>query len=162
VPASDGGGGGGGDSGGVGAAPVVGRSPADLGHWEVGHWDLIVAADVVGYIGELGALFENCAALLRPGTGLLALTAERLPADSEPGPSSAESAPTAADGPGVALLPSGRLGHSERYLRETAKAAELEVAACEGATLRFNLGEPVDAILLVLRAPGEVANVRRD
>jgi predicted TPR repeat methyltransferase len=61
-------------------------------------FDLIVAADLVIYFGDLVPLLQQALRALRPG-GLLALSAELCA------------------GSGWSLLPSGRFAHSEPYLR---------------------------------------------
>ncbi|WP_247896419.1 tetratricopeptide repeat protein [Azospirillum argentinense] len=84
-----------------------------------GAWDLLVAADVLVYLGNLTTLFEGAAKALRPA-GRFAATVERL--DGEAAAS------------GYALGPSRRYAHSEAYLRETAAAAGLTVRLMESCS----------------------------
>ena len=94
-------------------------------------FDLIFAADMVIYFGDLERLFAAAHRALRPG-GLLALSIE-----------------TAAAGD-YTLLSSGRFAHTEAYLRRTA-APWFDVAARQEVTLRLEAARPADGVLLVLR-----------
>lgn len=78
-------------------------------------FDLIFAADVLIYIGDLTDLFAAAAGALRPG-GVLAITTEIAPE-------------------GWALLSSGRFSHAAGYVAEIAGPA-FDVAAHETITLR--------------------------
>lgn len=70
-------------------------------------FDLVVAADVLIYTGDLGPFFAALAAVLRPG-GRLLFSTERLEDD---------------DGQhDYVLLPTGRFAHSRAYLRRLAAA----------------------------------------
>ena len=99
-------------------------------------FDLMTAADVVIYIGDLGPLVRAAAARLRPG-GRLLLSTERLE-----------------DGVGDYLLrPTGRFAHSRDYLRRLAAESGLEVEQLGSTEIRrTQLGwEEGDVVLL--RAP---------
>ncbi|KAG8456997.1 hypothetical protein KFE25_006609 [Diacronema lutheri] len=127
------------------ARDAPGRPPA---------FDVALLSDVIGYVGELKPLLSAVRAVLRPGSGLLALTAEKLPdtaALPDTTPADGEAVGGAAVG-GVALLDSGRFGHSQRYLHAAAHASGFDVVSSEEAVLRTNRGQPVAAIVLVLRA----------
>lgn len=95
-------------------------------------WDLILAAEVFNYLGNLGGVFAAAARALRPG-GLFAFTAE---ADAEPG---------------YRLCPTGRFVHSLAYLREQADAAGFQERSAEVATLRFENDRPVSGHIVVLQ-----------
>jgi predicted TPR repeat methyltransferase len=99
-------------------------------------YDVIVAADVLLYFGELDELFGAAAGALRPG-GLMALTVERD------------------DGPRHVLRPSGRYAHSEGYLRASAADAGLVPMDVRECTLRLELGKRVAGLVSVLQAPSE-------
>jgi predicted TPR repeat methyltransferase len=94
-------------------------------------WDLILAADVLVYLGDLRPVFAGAARALKPG-GLFAFTVERS-ADE-----------------GWALGPRGRFLHGEGYLREGAQAAGLAVAHLARAELRRERGDPVAGFVTVL------------
>ena len=95
--------------------------------------DLIVAADVFIYVGDLEPVFTGVAHALEPG-GVFAFTAEALP-----------------DGAGYALLPSLRYAHAEPYLRALASRHGLDVATLTRGTLRREQRAPVDGCYVVLR-----------
>ncbi|CAO3378346.1 tetratricopeptide repeat protein [Azospirillum argentinense] len=103
-----------------------------------GSWDLLVAADVLVYLGDLTALFEGAAKALRPA-GRFAATVERL--DGE------------AAAPGYALGASRRYAHSEAYLRETAAAAGLTVLLMETCSPRREKGVGVPGLLFIVEKP---------
>ncbi|KAA0685910.1 tetratricopeptide repeat protein [Azospirillum brasilense] len=103
-----------------------------------GAWDLLVAADVLVYLGNLTALFEGAAKALRPA-GRFAATVERL--DGEAAAS------------GYALGPSRRYAHSEAYLREMAAAAGLTVLLMEPCSPRREKGVGVPGLLFIVEKP---------
>lgn len=68
-----------------------------LGHAPAGAFDLVLAADVFIYVGDLAAVFAGVARALAPG-GLFAFSLE------------------SADGADFTLLPSGRYAHARHYV----------------------------------------------
>ncbi|MGN6369220.1 MAG: methyltransferase domain-containing protein [Phycisphaerae bacterium] len=100
--------------------------------------DLLLAADVLIYFGELRPLFQGFARVLRPG-GLVALSVET------------------ADAPQFRLLPSGRFGHNAEYVRRTAAAYGLELLEARAATLRLEAATPVRGELLVFQLRGTIS-----
>ncbi|HYG85215.1 MAG TPA: tetratricopeptide repeat protein [Azospirillum sp.] len=94
-------------------------------------WDLLVAADVLVYIGDLVPVFDAAAAALESG-GRFAATVERL------------------DGDGFALGPSRRYAHAAGYVRRTAAAAGLDVLLLEERSPRREKQAPVPGLLFVL------------
>ena len=88
-----------------------------------GRFDLVVAADVFLYFGDLRPVWEAARAALRPG-GLLAFSTEATAGDS------------------YFLQPSGRFAHSTAYVRSTL-ASGFEEQACTETTLRQEAGQPV-------------------
>ncbi|HYH22758.1 MAG TPA: tetratricopeptide repeat protein [Azospirillum sp.] len=105
---------------------IVGALQADPGAW-----DLLTAADVLVYIGDLAPVFAGAAAALRPG-GRFAATVERL------------------DGTGFALGPSRRYAHAPLYIEETAKAAGLRVRLMDNCVPRRERQAPVLGLVFVL------------
>ncbi|MBX7198463.1 MAG: tetratricopeptide repeat protein [Rhodospirillaceae bacterium] len=95
--------------------------------------DLMLAADVLVYCGDLVPLFR---AVALKSTGLFAFTVQR------------------ANGGTFALGPEQRFNHSRAYLSETATAAGFTVLALEDAVTRQEKGADVPGLLAVLsRAP---------
>lgn len=95
--------------------------------------DLVSAADVLMYLGDLEAPFAIVARLLLPG-GLFAFSVEDA----------------FADGPFV-LRPSLRYAHGETHLRGLCARHGLEVVTMERRTIRKDGGNPVAGILFVAR-----------
>ncbi len=91
--------------------------------------DLVVAGDVLIYLGDLTPLVAAAAALLHPG-GRLIVTAEQAEGAIEDG----RTADTAAER--WCLGPHGRYRHGAGYLRAVAEGAGLTVIALESAALR--------------------------
>ena len=96
--------------------------------------DLVVAADVFIYVGDLAPVFDGIARVLRPG-GLFAFSVE-------------PAAPEAA----FVLQPSLRYAHGEQPLHALAARHGLAVAAHERGTLRADEVHPVQGGYWVLRA----------
>jgi predicted TPR repeat methyltransferase len=96
--------------------------------------DLVVAADVMIYVGELSGVFRDVARLLEPD-GLFAFTAE-LPTH---------------EGQELQLLPSLRYAHGEAYVRRLAADAGLQVQEIRAAPIRHEQGRPVPGLYVTLR-----------
>jgi predicted TPR repeat methyltransferase len=109
-----------------------GEIAAVLAGWP-DRYDLVLAADVAVYIGDLGPLFAAARGVLRPG-GLFALTAE------------------AQDEEGWRLGDHHRYLHSAGYLAATAAVAGFTVAEVEAAWARRENGTPLPGWVAVLRA----------
>ncbi|WP_374358483.1 tetratricopeptide repeat protein [Pseudoduganella danionis] len=95
-------------------------------------WDLVVAADVFVYIGDLSAVFHAIARALRSG-GQFCFTVE------------------AAGSGDYTLQASNRYAHSRAYLLQLASASGLQLLACEALTAREENGTPIQALALLLR-----------
>jgi predicted TPR repeat methyltransferase len=124
-------------------------------------FDLLICADTLIYIGELGPVMAAVARALRPA-GRLIFTIEslvdveppaatslpdRMPADRQPGPASRQ----------VRLQAHGRFVHHEAHVRAACEAAGLLLGAAEPFTLRIEEGEAVPGWLGVAQRPGEAA-----
>lgn len=96
-------------------------------------FDMVAAADVLVYFGELDALFAQVRAALRPG-GWFCFSTE------------------AGSGPDVALLPSNRYAHALAYLERLAAAHGLDVVESERVPLRSEHGASIEGNLMLLRA----------
>ena len=92
--------------------------------------DVIVAADVLAYIGDCADLFGEAHRVLR-AHGRLVFTLEEGDA-------------------GFGLGPGGRFVHSEAYLYEAAAAAGLRVVALDRGPMRSQGGAPVVALIAAL------------
>lgn len=99
--------------------------------------DVVVAADVFIYLGDLQPGIEASEGLLRPG-GRLVFSLERAP------------------DPKVAamLMPSGRYAHAEAYVREVLEACEFTLECLRHAILRTEAKTPVQGLLVRARRSG--------
>ncbi len=97
--------------------------------------DLVSAADVLMYLGNLESVFAIVSRLLRPG-GLFAFSVE-----------------DAATGEGFRLLPSLRFAHSEAYVRNLCNVHGLSLAEPRRTIIRMDGGEPVHGILFLAEMP---------
>ena len=86
--------------------------------------DLVVAADVLAYIGDLGPLFSAAGCALAPG-GLLAVSVETM------------------EGASYGLGRSMRFAHSQVYLRARATAAGFRSELLTEASVRWETGREV-------------------
>ena len=104
-----------------------------------GGWDLLVAADVLVYIGDLAPVFAAAARALPPG-GHFAATVEHLPEGS------------ALE---FALGITRRYAHTEAYVRRNAEEAGFALRLMESCAPRREKGVPVAGLLFVAeRAAG--------
>jgi len=101
-------------------------------------YDLVAAADVLVYLGDLAPVFAACATALRP-KGLFAFTVER---DDDAPPE-----------PGFRLGPHNRYAHGPEAIRRRAEAAGFTVLHLEPAVTRHEGGAPVPGLVCLLRAP---------
>jgi predicted TPR repeat methyltransferase len=99
------------------------------------HDDLVIAADVFGYLGDLDGVFRSIRRILVPG-GCLAFTVEVSRHRED-----------------VKLLPSLRHAHSEVYLRRLAASHGLRWREMRKAPLREDKQSPVEALYVYLEAP---------
>lgn len=97
-------------------------------------FDLVVAADVFVYFGELGGVFAQVARALRPG-GAFCFSTETAAGDS------------------FVLQPSNRYAHAPAYLRELAREHGFALALLQDAHLRSENGLPIVGQVGVLRLP---------
>ena len=111
-------------------AVVEGEAVAHLKRLPDTSVDVIVAADVLAYIGDCAELFGEAHRVLR-AHGRLVFTLEE---GSE----------------GFGLGPGGRFVHSEAYLYEAAAAAGLRVVALDRGPMRSQGGAPVVALIAAL------------
>lgn len=98
-------------------------------------FDLLVAADVLVYIGDLRPLFAAARLCLRGG-GHIVFTVERAEDQSSE----------------YRLNVGGRFMHSERYVRAMLAEAGFSVLDASVETLRTELAKPVNGLVVVARA----------
>lgn len=98
--------------------------------------DLVAAADVMMYLGNLETVLVIVSALLSP-TGLFAFSVE-------------DAGPTE---DGFVLLPSLRYAHSEDYIRTLLARHSLEIVETMKTTIRKDAGKPLPGILFLARKP---------
>jgi predicted TPR repeat methyltransferase len=89
-------------------------------------WDLVVAADVLVYVGDLAPVMDATRVGLRPG-GFFCATVEQCAGD------------------GFILGPSRRYAHSAAYIRRVATEAGLDLIVLEEAVPRWEKGIPCPA-----------------
>jgi predicted TPR repeat methyltransferase len=94
-------------------------------------FDVIAAADLLTYIGDLREFFEHAAHALRPGGFVVAL---------------AESLKTAED---YRLNPTGRFCHSREYLHQVMSSAGLTVPYFEEDAMRHESKKPISTWVAV-------------
>ncbi len=99
-------------------------------------FDLIAACDTFIYFGDLRQVLRPAAARLRRG-GTLAFTVER--GDAEP----------------FRLTDSGRYVHAESHIREAAAGSGFDVVSIENPVLRYEYGDAVGGLVVVLRLKDE-------
>jgi len=104
-----------------------------------GTFDLIVAADVLVYFGNLSDVFANMAAMLAPG-GWFVFTVEEAPDDIAP--------------PGYGLNVSCRNCHSEAYLHRALAVVGLSAECTHRDGLRLEFRKPVNGLAIAARKAG--------
>ncbi|YBV95415.1 methyltransferase domain-containing protein [Phyllobacteriaceae bacterium JZ32] len=105
--------------------------------------ELVVAADVFVYVGNLDRAFANVSGMLEPG-GLFAFSVETHETD---GPSEEE----------LVLQPSLRFTHSALYIRRLLERHGFEPLEMSRAVIRYDRGEPLTGIVTVARRAALVA-----
>jgi predicted TPR repeat methyltransferase len=98
--------------------------------------DVVVAADVFVYVGDLSPVFAQVARVLAPG-GRFAFTIEG-----------------GSPGEGFGLEPTGRYVHSSDYVNALAGANGLRVLSATAETIRAERGQPVAGGLFTLAREG--------
>ncbi len=113
----------------------------------IGAYDLIIAADVLCYLGELSPVFAGARARLAD-EGLFAFSVEALdPLLEDAADAAGVDAP--AEGLDFALLPSLRYAHGFEGLVERAAAAGFQLIETTADILRHDRGRPVLGYVLV-------------
>jgi predicted TPR repeat methyltransferase len=108
---------------------VVDGLDAELGRRDAGSVDLVTAADVFCYLGDLGGVFAAVARVLAPG-GIFAFSVEK-----------------AGDGGEVVLRDSLRYGHGRGHVEDAATRVGLTALAVEQTVLRRDRDVDVAGLL---------------
>lgn len=95
-------------------------------------FDIVLAADVLVYIGDLSLVFAAVKSCLRT-TGMFAFTVEALFTEND-----------------FELQSSGRFAHSEKYILQLAEEYNFIVKTFDNVVLREQEGSPIDGFLFVL------------
>lgn len=95
-------------------------------------YDLVLAADVFVYVGDLDAVFAAVARVLPPG-GVFLFSVEEADA-----------------GQSLQLRPSARYAHSQSYVESLAARHGFEVQRADRQTLRHDQGRPIAGLLMRL------------
>jgi predicted TPR repeat methyltransferase len=96
-------------------------------------YDIVLAADVFVYVNDLNKIIAAVARVLARA-GIFAFTVETHA------------------GAGVALLPTLRFAHGEKYLREAVASGGLKLLALEKAAVRTEKAAPVTGLVLLASA----------
>ncbi len=102
-------------------------------------WPVIIAADVLCYLGALDTLFARVRERLRPG-GVFVFSVEVAAASSADGPPTAD----------WRLQRLGRYVHSEHYIRRCALDNGLDIQTMDRQVVRLEAGSPVAGLLVRL------------
>ncbi len=111
---------------------AVGEMVSHLATLKPDDLDLVLAADVFVYVGDLAPVFAGIARCIAPG-GLFVFSVERLPSGD------------------FLLRPTGRYAQSDPYVRDRAAAAGFEVVRCDDVVVRTENDAPIDGYLYWLR-----------
>ena len=111
-------------------------------------FDVILAADVLPYLGDLAPLFSLAATRLAP-RGLFVASTEALADMAGDGAAKGANAET-----GFAVGSDHRFHHGESYVRAALEGAGFELVAFEPITVRMQEGEPAPGHLFVARRTG--------
>jgi predicted TPR repeat methyltransferase len=102
-------------------------------------FDMVLAADVLVYLGRLDTVFLEAARVVRPGGLLVGSLEAALPHEN------------AADG--FQLRPTGRYAHSLAYLQDCAATAGLELLAHQLTPTRLDQGKWIEGMMFACRRP---------
>jgi len=108
-----------------------------LQEWDETGWDLIVATDVLPYLGGVDELFAGISARLAGG-GLFVFSTETLPDG-------------ALKGRPFMVGPKQRFAHDEAYVRSSLAAHGFDILLLQAIVVRFDEGEPINGHLVLAR-----------
>ncbi|MCA1403910.1 class I SAM-dependent methyltransferase [Ensifer sp. IC3342] len=114
---------------------LVPEDSGAFGDFPTARADLVSAADVLMYLGNLENVFVIADRLLAPG-GLFAFSVEQAATDE-----------------GFILRPSLRYAHSEAYIADICAEHGFSLVATERTTIRMDAGKPIAGILFLAWKP---------
>jgi len=112
-------------------------SPAESGLFDAHpphRADLVAAADVMMYLGDLDAAFANAAALMKP-SGIFAFSVEKSVWET-----------------GFELRPSLRYAHSAGHVEKVLAVHNMHPLAIEETVIRMDAGRPIIGLLFLAKA----------
>lgn len=115
---------------------TVAEIGAHVASLDAASYDLVIAADVLVYVGDLAPILSGVARVLRPG-GLFAFTVERR-VDGEDG---------------YLLQDSRRFAHGRAHIKATALAGGLGIERLDEVSTRLDRGQAVPGLIAVLKRP---------
>ncbi len=115
----------------------VAEAVAFVAEWDEDPFDLIVATDVLPYLGAVEALFSGVSNCLN-GNGVFVFSTETLPSD-------------AFSNSGYTVGKFQRFAHDKNYIRRALEAEGLEIAVIKDVTVRHEQGLPVPGHLVLAR-----------
>ena len=104
-------------------------------------YDLVVAADVLSYIGDLDQTISQLTKVMKPDTYSI-FTVEAIPSNVPITDSVKEK--------GYRLLKNGRFGYTKEYINGLVAKHGLELELCKDFSPRLDFGEPVQGYMYVL------------
>lgn len=109
---------------------------AFIGEISKGEFDLVLAADVFIYVGNLQPVFSGLSGKLDSGS-LLAFCCEKLPEDAN-------------SNQGFQLQSTVRYAHKDSYVKKLAADFGFDVLTTDDSPVRQNAGQPLDGLYYVL------------
>ena len=104
-------------------------------------YDLVVAADVLSYIGDLDVSISQFKKVMKPDTYSV-FTVEAIPSNTHLSDTVKEK--------GYRLLKNGRFGYTKGYINALVAKHGLEIELCKDFSPRLDFGEPVQGYMFVL------------
>jgi len=98
---------------------------------------LVVAADVLSYIGDLSGIIEQVPRVMKTGGTHFAFTVEAISQEVD-----AEK--------GFRLLPNGRFGYKKSYIDALLASSGLKVVMSRDFSPRLDYGEPVPGFMYIV------------
>jgi len=114
-------------------ALYVGEAVAFLAAHDGDPWDLVIATDVLPYLGSVSGLFDGLARCIAD-RGLFCFSTESCPAQT---------------GRPFMVGPKQRYAHSEDYLREELALREFDSLVSAPIVVRYDEGEPINGHLML-------------
>jgi len=128
-------------------------SPASPRHRLSYPWNLLLAGDVLGYLGDLSQLFSRARELLSKD-GVFVFTVEKMTTETHQHQhqTGEDDGNQLGSSPSYVLAEGGRFVHSKSYVERLAEKSGFKVVSCESSILRTQNGSPVEGIVYVFFA----------